>query len=94
MTYIASSALIQFGMVRTTGIGRLGRDQLRTFLALGTTVAFLSLVWAFFDHPIVLAIAVALSSVLMFWWNRSRLEIVETFPELKRVPILGRLSGG
>jgi threonine/homoserine/homoserine lactone efflux protein len=41
--------------------------------------------------PIVAVALVAVTSAVLLWFSRDCLRVGDTFPELRRVPLLGRL---
>jgi O-antigen/teichoic acid export membrane protein len=93
-TLIAHNLLKQYGL-KMAGIEIFEWRYLRVYVSI--IVAALSVlaveVWV---RPGILGVVVVAgaASVAVFLANRRMLDVTDTFPELKRVPVLGRLMGG
>jgi O-antigen/teichoic acid export membrane protein len=89
---VVQNLLNQWALRRALGTGFVDRRCLRCYLAIlgcaGALWAFQSLV-----HPglVVGLVAAAIAWMLVLLASRRAIELGDTFPELRRVPLLGRL---
>jgi hypothetical protein len=84
----------QAGLAWRTGVRALDARYLRVHAAVvGVTAAYAALSLA--GPPLLVRIALTVVACLaVVWLSRRLLVVAETFPELRRVPLLGRLAGG
>jgi O-antigen/teichoic acid export membrane protein len=99
---IATSAAIvirnlayQSGLIATTKVGLLTRDAARVYGSVLVAVAALALLKVVTDATlppwgaILVALGVVAASLFVPWHNRRFLAMVETFPELAKLPVIG-----
>ncbi len=97
LTLVGHNALKQTGLRLGTGITIFDWRYLRIYLVIVASAGLLLGVQVLFDpHLAVGAVLVAATSFLVLLVGRSELDVGDTFPEVLRVPIIGRLlsSGG
>lgn len=87
------NAMNQTALALTTKIGFFPRHARRLYGSVLVAVAVLGAVRFATDSLFVLVPAVALVSVLLPRINRRYLDIAHTFPELARIPLVGRFLG-
>ena len=75
----------------TTKIGLFPRAVLSVYASVLSAVALLAAIRFVTDDLIVVASAVLAAALLLPWFNRRFLDIGGTFPELARIPLLGRM---
>jgi O-antigen/teichoic acid export membrane protein len=92
VTFLAHNALKQAALTRGTGIPFFERKHLRAYGAIvGTTLALVALS-ALADPPLLVGgVLVVLASAFVLLVSRRSIQIGDTFPELRRLPLLGRL---
>jgi O-antigen/teichoic acid export membrane protein len=93
ITLVAHNVFKQYGL-RMAGIEIFVWRYVRVYVSIvvATAAVFTFQVWLRPSIPIVLLLA-AMASLAVFLVNRRLLDITDTFPELRRVPLLGRLMG-
>lgn len=86
--------LLKHAGLRGTGLALFHPQTVRVYgQVAGATLAVVA-VQQLLDPPFAIGLtAVALASLWLLWWARPLLAIGQTFPELRRVPVLGRLIG-
>ena len=91
-TMLAHNVLKQAGLRRGTGISVFERRHGRVYVVIGiTTAVLLAAQWALSPGPAVAVLLVAVASGAVLALSRRSLRIGDIFPELLRVPVLGRL---
>jgi O-antigen/teichoic acid export membrane protein len=85
----------QAGLAWRTSVRALDARYLRVHAAVaGVTAAYAAALWLT-GPPLSVRIALTvLACLAVVWLSRRLLVVAETFPELRRVPLLGRLAGG
>lgn len=87
------NVLNQVGLVATTSIGFFPRHAQRLYGSVLGAVALLSALRLATDSLFVLVPAVVIASIVLPRFNRRYLDIVHTFPELARIPLVCRFLG-
>jgi O-antigen/teichoic acid export membrane protein len=91
-TLVLHNILKQVGLRFGTGINLFERQYLRVYLTIAASATILLVIQWWIDAPIYINILLAaLASVVVFLLNRQALNVAETFPELLRLPLVGRL---
>lgn len=91
-TLVAHNLLKQAGLRLGTGISIFEWQYLRVYLIIAGSAVALLLIELVFNPPPLVGLALAgAASGLIAWLNRAALNIGQTFPELLRIPLLGRL---
>jgi O-antigen/teichoic acid export membrane protein len=94
VTLLGHNFLKQWALRRGTGISLLDRGHARVYGSIVVATVVLGVIALVADLPPVAAIVLALvASTLVIRVNRSELRVSDTFPELARVPLLGRMIG-
>jgi O-antigen/teichoic acid export membrane protein len=94
VTLLGHNFLKQWALRRGTGISLLDRRHARVYGSIVVATLLLGLIALAVDLPALAAVALALvASVAVVRINRSELRVSDTFPELARVPLLGRMFG-
>jgi hypothetical protein len=94
VTLLGHNFLKQWALRRGTGISLLDRSHVRVYGSIVVATVLLGLVALIVDLPAVVAVVLALvASAAVLRINRSELRVSDTFPELARVPLLGRILG-
>lgn len=94
VTLLGHNFLKQWALRRGTGISLLDRGHARVYGSIVVATVVLGVIALVADLPPVAAIVLALvASMLVIRVNRSELRVSDTFPELARVPLLGRMIG-
>ncbi len=92
---VAHNLLNHAGLLRWTDVRVFERHRWKPYLTVLVAVLALALVDAFLAPPLpvtaIMVIMVAIAWFVLLGVNRDALRLLETFPELGRVPILGRL---
>lgn len=89
---VIQNALYQLGLARRTPIRGFEPRYARTYLAIAAAaIGLLVLDMAAAPPPYVMVFLAALASAILLLMNRDVLSVASTFPELRRIPILGRL---
>ena len=93
-TSLALFNLLKHAGLRGTGLALFHPQTVRVYAQVaGCTVAVVA-VQQLLHPPLVVGMgAAALASLWLLWWARPLLALDQTFPELRRVPLLGRLIG-
>jgi O-antigen/teichoic acid export membrane protein len=92
-TLVAHNVLKQAGLRRGTGVSIFERRYLRFYLGVTTTAVVVLAVQLAFELGLALSIGIAvLASAALVLANRGVLEVRDTFPELARLPLVGRLA--
>jgi O-antigen/teichoic acid export membrane protein len=92
VTLVIHNILKQAGLRKGTGIGVFDREHLGVYGAIAATAVVLFAIQALFSPPAVVSVAlVAVSSAGLLVGTRATLRVGETFPELRRVPILRKM---
>ena len=92
VTMIAHNVLKQAGLRRGTGVSVFEWRHARVYVVIAiATAALLAAQWALSPGPVLALAMVAVASGAVLGLTRRSLAIGDTFPELMRVPILGRL---
>jgi O-antigen/teichoic acid export membrane protein len=87
----------QAGLIATTRIGIVSREALRVYASVvGAVVVLAALRMATAPYwpvgsVIIVVLGVVAASLFVPWHNRRFLAMVETFPELAKLPVIGRL---
>jgi O-antigen/teichoic acid export membrane protein len=93
-TLVVHNVLKQAGLRKGTGIGVFDREHLGVYGAIVATAVVLVAVQALLAPPPVASVAlVAVGSALLLARTRATLRVGETFPELRRIPLLRRMVG-
>lgn len=93
-TLMLHNVLKQLGLWRYTGFGVFERQYVYLYASLLAIAVLLAGVQMLLPANLPIALAVASGAGLAaFWANRGILEVESLFPELSRLPILGRLLG-
>jgi O-antigen/teichoic acid export membrane protein len=93
-TLIFHNVLKQIGFRRAQGMRVLDPRAARAYGTIVTAVAALAaLEWFVRPGVVVAALAATGASVLVLAVNRNALDVLGTFPELAKVPLLGRILG-
>ena len=88
------NVLKQAGLRRGTGISILDREHVRVYGAIVAISAVLVAIHAVVGPAPATAIAlVSVGSAALLWVTRDTLHVGDTFPELRRIPLLGRVVG-
>jgi O-antigen/teichoic acid export membrane protein len=92
VTLILHNGLKQWGLRRGTGISILDPRMRRTYgsVLLGTLLLG-AVNLALQPNVVVALVLAAIVSLAVVRFNRSELQVAETFPELSRIPLLGRI---
>jgi O-antigen/teichoic acid export membrane protein len=91
-TMLAHNVLKQAGLRRGTGISVFERRHGRVYVVIASAIAaLLAAQWALSPGPPLALGMVAAASCAVLGLSRSSLRIVDVFPELLRVPVVGRL---
>jgi O-antigen/teichoic acid export membrane protein len=89
---VVQKVMFQAIMRATTGVGTLRWPYARFYLGTAALVLALVLVEWVWGPPLVVGLGIAAAAyMLLLRGNRSLLDAHETFPEMSRVPLLGRL---
>jgi O-antigen/teichoic acid export membrane protein len=92
ITMVLQNVANQVALARSMGGGFIGRSYLSSYGLLALALAVLGVVRAGIDPGFVVAgIATGAVWVLTLLLLRRRLQLAQTFPELVKVPVLGRL---
>jgi O-antigen/teichoic acid export membrane protein len=90
-TMILQVVLYQAGLPRTIRGAILQRVNLRVYLSMTVAIVALFSMQLLIAPPLWLGLAVTLAtSLLLLWAHRGVLELGASFPELRRIPLLGR----
>ncbi len=92
-TTVLRNAFYQSGLVATTHIGMFPRRAVKVYLSVIAAIAVLAGLAYVSAGAVVMAASVAAASLGIAWLNRRYLQIGDTFPELAKIPLLGRLLG-
>jgi len=93
-TLIVFNVLKQVGLGLGTGINILDRRYLRVYMVIAANAAALYAVQAFVRPSVIVTVGLAAgASLIVLHLARSQLNIGEIFPELLRLPLVGRLLG-
>jgi O-antigen/teichoic acid export membrane protein len=88
---ILQNVLFQWAMLSSTGVGRVRAPYVRFFAHSALLVAALAIAQWWWSPPLWLGGSLAaLGYGLLLWANRSLLDVHGTFPELLRIPLIGR----
>jgi O-antigen/teichoic acid export membrane protein len=91
---VIHNLLIHSGLWFGTGIDLFQWRHLKVYLSVVVVTLSLLMFDSFYTPPIYLmVILIALTSLLLFVVNRNILNIAHTFPEISRIPLLGKLLG-
>jgi O-antigen/teichoic acid export membrane protein len=91
-TLVVHNILKQAGLRKGTGIGVFDREHLRVYGAIVVTALLLLAVQVLLGPPAAVSVVlVAAASAALLFGTRSTLRVGETFPELRRVPVLRRM---
>lgn len=90
---VIRNVMYQAGLIATTRVGIAPRPARRVYGSLLAALALLSALRMVSGSVAVLAPAVLVAAALLLWLNRGFLDIVHTFPELAKIPLLRRLLG-
>jgi O-antigen/teichoic acid export membrane protein len=94
VTLLGHNVLKQWGLRRGTGISVLDPQSRRTYGSVVLGALVLGAINLALQPPVVVAIVLAgIVSLALVVFNRSELQVAETFPELSRIPLLGRILG-
>ncbi|CAN5480608.1 hypothetical protein BH23CHL10_BH23CHL10_10800 [soil metagenome] len=90
-TLVLHNVLKQWGLRRGTGISFFDRTYLPGYVSIAAGAVIVYAFYAFFVTPLYLDLAVlGLVSIGVFSVNRRLLHLGSVFPELRRVPLIGR----
>ena len=93
-TLVVHNILKQIGLNRATGISLFEPRYLRVYVVLAAGAVGLLGVQLFWSPIFVVEFALAgLVSLVVFGLTRSELRIADTFPEITRIPVIGRILG-
>jgi O-antigen/teichoic acid export membrane protein/thymidylate kinase len=92
-TIILRNVFYQSGLVATAHIGRFPRRAVKVYASVAAAVTVLGVLAWVSAGVVVMTAAVAVTSLALAWLNRRYLQIGDTFPELAKVPLLGRVLG-
>jgi len=93
-TLVLHNVLKQAGLRKGTGISILDREHVRVYGAIVAVSALLVTIHAVVGPAPATAIAlVGIGSAAVLWVTRDTLHVGDTFPELRRVPLLRRVVG-
>lgn len=93
ITLVVYNTLNQLGLRSNSGIGMFSFDYGKVYLVIVAAVVVLGAVQLATDPPLLVAVGLAgAASLAVFAIGRHELDIGETFPELRRIPILGALA--
>lgn len=91
MTLVVHNVYNQIAMHRTTTVGLPDRGTVGVYLALATAIGGLALLEVLLRPPLVIGLVlVAAAFVVLLARYRRQLRVAATFPELRRLPLLGR----
>ena len=91
-TLVLHNILKQAGLRFGTGINLFDPTYFRVYLIITVCAIGLLVVQWWLNAPIYIDILLAgVASLLVVWLNRRALNVAETFPEMLRIPVLGRL---
>ncbi len=90
---VTRNMLNQAGLVATTRAGIAPPRALRLYGSVVAAVAVLGALRMATDSVLVLVPAVAAVSLILPWINRRYLDIANTFPELRKLPVMRRFFG-
>jgi O-antigen/teichoic acid export membrane protein len=94
VTLLGHNVLKQWGLRRGTGISVLDPHARRTYGSILLGSLALLAVNVLLSPPVFVAFALAgVVSLAVVRFNRSELQVAETFPELSRIPLIGRILG-
>jgi O-antigen/teichoic acid export membrane protein len=94
VTLLGHNVLKQWGLRRGTGISVLDPHSRRTYGSILLGSLALLAVNVLLSPPVFVAFALAgVVSLAVVRFNRSELQVAETFPELSRIPLIGRILG-
>ncbi len=83
------------GLFWKTGVNLFQWNYLKVYLlVLAITSVLLLLKWMSHPPPWAMAFAIALATFFLLRWSRHALDLARTFPELRRIPYLGKLLTG
>ena len=89
---ILQNVLLQIAMRLTTGVGSLNWHYVRFYAVSGLGIAALGAAQWAWEPPLLVGLSLAaLIYVVLLFCNRALMEVEDTFPELARIPIVGRL---
>ena len=92
---LLQNVLFQIAMHWSAGIRAPGWRNLQFFAGCAAVVTSLAIIQWTWSPPLWLGMgAAAVSYVVLVWANRSLLDVEGTFPELLRLPVIGRVLGG
>jgi len=92
-TLVVQNLLNQYGL-RRLGLVAFPRHRLRPYGIVATAAGLLWLVVALLDPHVAVAVALAAAtSAAVLLATRRDLSIADTFPEVRRLPLLGRILG-
>lgn len=92
VTLVVHNILKQAGLRKGTGIGVFDREHLGVYGAIVVTALLLLAVQVLLGPPAAVSVVlVAAASAALLFGTRSTLRVGETFPELRRVPVLRRM---
>jgi O-antigen/teichoic acid export membrane protein len=91
VTFLLHNVLKQAALTRGTGIPFFERKHLPAYASIVGTAGALAAVSLLTDPPLIVAgVLVAAASILVLIVSRPSIQIGDTFPELRRLPLLGR----
>ncbi len=86
--------LLKHAGLRRTGLALFHPETVRVYGQVVGATLFVVAVQQLLDPPLPVGlVAAGLASLWLLWWARPLLALDDTFPELRRVPLLGRLIG-
>ena len=89
---VVQNVVNQWALRRAVGTAFIDRSCVRAFLAIALCSAALAAFQVLVDPPLAVGmVAAAAASLIVLAAGRSAMELAATFPELTKVPILGRL---
>lgn len=92
VTLVAQNVANQVGLRRLIGVEVVAAGALRVYATIVAAALALAALQLLVDPPVALAFAAAAAaSVVVLAVNRRHLDVVSTFPELRKVPVLRRL---
>lgn len=92
-TIAIRNVFYEVALLATTHIGPVPRPILKLYGSVLAAIAVLSALLALSGNVALMTSAVVLTAGLLAWFNRQFLDVLGTFPELARIPLLRRILG-
>lgn len=92
---VIQNLLYHVALPRLAGVGVFDVRYARTYVLIAAAAALLAALQLLVDPPFVIALPlVGVTSLLVIYLSREVLQVGDTFPEIRRLPLAGRLFGG